>query len=90
MYYDPMNEPRNSFDASLLMNETKSSSQRDEIQCKYDYKFLNADQLCNLINNFINRDFLSSDLYVNDLISTLKENYSEMPFERHEKMQKVI
>jgi hypothetical protein len=88
LYYQSLSELLNAFDTRLLCGSPSEVVVVDA-QFKYDYKFVNVQQFCNLLGTFITNNFLNSDLYVNDLIAFIKENYSETQLEKMEKIQQV-
>ena len=54
-----------------------------------DHLLVNASQFVNLVNNFIHSAFLKSEIFTNDLIKFIKDNYFESQIDRNAKFQKV-
>jgi hypothetical protein len=61
----------------------------DLLLSDFDTEFLNLKQSLNLINNFVNQNFLNSEIHVNDLIFFIKDNYSENTLEKQAKLEKL-
>ena len=102
LYFNPLKEPLNAFDTSLfgekhLLNQAKNiqwsnktnESSVDDSSLQFDSTWINAKQFANLIRNFLGKNLLDSEIYVNDLISFLRENYQETSNEKSEKLEHV-
>lgn len=76
-------------------NDNKKSPSKQQIddvnrdQYAFDSKLVNAKQFANLIRNFLGKNLLDSEIYVNDLIAFLRENYQETSNERIQKLEQV-
>lgn len=98
-YYAPLGENLKAFDSQLLTQKNLSGTAEpfEEIDKsdhaveldKFDSNLVNASQFVNLVNNFIHASFLKSEIFVNDLIKFIKDNYFESQSERTGKLEKV-
>jgi hypothetical protein len=103
LYYVPLKEPLNAFDSSLFV-EKKNNGKRQQkeeaseatattdirfIQSEFDPGFVNEKQFLNLVNNYMMSGFLNSEIYVNDLVTFVKDNFAENQYEKLSKLKKV-
>ena len=86
-YYSPVNK---SFKINLLKDIEEELLNNIDFMSKFDPEFLNSKQFRNLITTFVSNNFMNSEIYVNELIVYLKDNYAESRFEKNSKQDKVI
>ena len=96
LYYSPLKEPLNAFDSGLfaekpiLPSNYSNNVDLDEPQFAFDSKFINAKQFANLVRNFLSKNLLDSEIYINELITFLRENYNETSNEKTQKLKQVF
>lgn len=96
LYYNPLKEPLNAFDSglfaekSILPSNYSDNVDLDEPQFAFDSKFINAKQFANLVRNFLSKNLLDSEIYINELITFLRENYNETSNEKTQKLKQVF
>lgn len=89
LYFKPIESLFNSFDVSLLkLNPLYSVVQYDELH-EFSTEFVDSKQFLNMINNFVQPSFCFSEIFVNNLILFIKNNYTESLVEKNLKLEKV-
>ncbi len=95
----PLKEPLNAFDSTLFVEKKNKNNKTNEnqneihdarsLQNEFDTDLVNERQFLNLVNNFVMSGFLNSEIYVNDLITFIKNNFAENQYEKLSKLKKV-
>ncbi len=95
LYYCPLKEHLNAFDSSFFiekknkLNQKNSAEIIEPVQYDFDTELVNEKQFLNLVNNYMMSGFLKSEIYVNDLITFIKDNFAENQYEKLVKIKKV-
>lgn len=92
LYYNPLKEPLKAFDSSFFAEKlqlTKQEPNSQDIQYDFNSKLVNSKQFANLIRSYLSTNLLDSEIYINEFISFVRENYSETAFERELKLKQV-
>ena len=78
-----------SFDMSLLkLNPSYTVVSYDELY-EFNTEFVNERQFLNMINNLVHPTFFFSEIFVNDLIISIKDSYTETLAEKNAKLEKI-
>lgn len=85
MYYKPYAKPIDALDRQMIRPQMVN----DSSLLNFNEEYINSIQFINLMNNFMAKKTYNSEKNINELINSIKDNFTESESERDNKIKHV-